>query len=134
MVALGPPRVDVGAVRMDTSASASSHLGSVVSGSRKGGDIVFFLGRWGREGDTVHGVQIVFHSMSTLQTDLIPILYKQSLQWWFRCMRLQTCVGSVCVVADGMCTVGFGNSTSLLLHVTGRWRSTSLTTLIRAQR
>ena len=25
------------------------------------------------------------------------ILYKQSLQWWFLCMRLQTCVGSVCV-------------------------------------
>ena len=25
------------------------------------------------------------------------ILYKQSLQWWFRCMRLQACVGSVCV-------------------------------------
>ena len=25
------------------------------------------------------------------------ILYKQSLQWWFRCIGLQTCVGSVCV-------------------------------------
>ncbi len=25
------------------------------------------------------------------------ISYTQSLQWWFRCMRLQTCVGSVCV-------------------------------------
>ena len=25
------------------------------------------------------------------------ILYKQSLQWWFRCIRLQPCVGPVCV-------------------------------------
>ena len=25
------------------------------------------------------------------------ILYKQSLQWWFHCMRLQACVCSVCV-------------------------------------
>ena len=51
----------------------------------------------GREGATAHGVRIVFHSMSALQTALISILYKQSLQWWFRCMRLQSCVGSVCV-------------------------------------
>ena len=41
--------------------------------------------------------ELCFHSMSVLQTALISILYKQSLQWWFRCMRLQTCVGSVCV-------------------------------------
>ena len=51
----------------------------------------------GREDVSVHGVRIVFHSMSSLKTDLISILYKQSLQWWFPCMRLQTCVGSVCV-------------------------------------
>ena len=25
------------------------------------------------------------------------ILYTQSLQWWFPCVRLQACVGSVCV-------------------------------------
>ncbi len=56
-----------------------------------------FLGRWGREVVSVHAVRIVFHSMSRLQTDLISILYKQSLKWWFRCMRLQACVGSVCV-------------------------------------
>ena len=43
-----------------------------------------FLGRWGREDTVVHGVRIVFHSMSQLQTVLISILYKQSLQWWFR--------------------------------------------------
>ena len=55
------------------------------------------LGRWGREGDTTHGVRIVFHSMSCLQTSLISILYKQSLQWWFHCLWLQACVGSVCV-------------------------------------
>ena len=36
--------------------------GSVVSGSRWGGDIVFFLGRWGREGVTAHGVRIVFRA------------------------------------------------------------------------
>ena len=41
--------------------------------------------------------ELCFHSMSVLQTALISILYKQSLQWWFRCMRLQACVGSVCV-------------------------------------
>ena len=34
-------------------------------------------------------------------------------------------------VMEGMCTAGFDNSTRLLLHVAGRWRSTSLTTLIR---
>ena len=51
----------------------------------------------GREGTAVHGVRIVFNSMSVLQTDLISILYKQSLQWWFRCRRLKECVGSVCV-------------------------------------
>ena len=35
------------------------------------------------------------------------------------------------VSRTGMCTVGFGNSTHLLLHVTGRWRSVSLRSLIR---
>ena len=69
--------------------------GSAVSGSRRGGDIVFFLGRWGREGTAVHGVRIVFHCMSALQTALISILYKQSLQWWFRCY-----------VTAGMCWFG----------------------------
>ena len=34
----------------------------------------------------------------------------------------------------GMCMVGFGNSTRLLLRVAGRWRSTSLRALIREQR
>jgi hypothetical protein len=51
----------------------------------------------GREGATAHGVRIVFHSMSALQTALISILYEQSLEWWFRCMRLKACVGSVYV-------------------------------------
>ena len=47
------------------------------------------------------------------------------------------CWFSVCwghgtdVPQAGMCTVWFVNSTSLLLRVDGRWRSTSLTTLIR---
>ena len=35
------------------------------------------------------------------------------------------------VLWTGMCTVGFGNSTCLLLRVTGRFRSTSLRTLLR---
>ena len=35
--------------------------------------------------------------LSRLQTDLISKLHKQSLQWWFRRIRLQSCVGSVCV-------------------------------------
>ena len=52
-------------------------------------EILFsFLGRWGREGTSVHGVRIVFHSMSRFQTVLISIFYTQSLQWWFHCMRL----------------------------------------------
>jgi hypothetical protein len=51
----------------------------------------------GREGAATHGVRIVFHSMSVLQKALISILYKQSLQWWFRYVRVQACVGSVCV-------------------------------------
>ncbi len=46
--------------------------------------------------------ELCFHSMSALQTDLISILYKQSLQWWFHCMLLQTCVGSVCVGATAL--------------------------------
>ena len=79
-----------------------------------------FLGRWGREGAATHVVRIVFHSMSLIQTVLISC--KQSLQWWFHCMRLQTCVGSVFVgvttllwcTTDGMCTSGIGNSTRLL--------------------
>ena len=66
-----------------------------------GGRQWFFLGvggiGMGREGAAAHGVRIVFHSMSALQTALISILYKQSVQWWFHCMRLQECVGSVCV-------------------------------------
>ena len=41
--------------------------------------------------------ELCFHSMSSLQTDLISISYKHSLQWWFLCMQLQACVGSVCV-------------------------------------
>jgi hypothetical protein len=41
--------------------------------------------------------ELCFYSMSALQTALISILYKQSLQWWFLRMRLQACVGSVCV-------------------------------------
>jgi hypothetical protein len=44
-------------------------------------------------------------SMSRLQTAQILCIhvlyytfsYEQSLQWWFRCMRLQTCFGPVCV-------------------------------------
>ena len=38
------------------------------------------------------------------------------------------------VPRTGMCTVGFGNSTHLLLRVAGRWRSTSPRSLIREQR
>ena len=38
-----------------------------------------FWDRWGREDTTDHGVQIVFHFMSCFQTDLISILYQQSL-------------------------------------------------------
>ena len=34
------------------------------------------------------------------------ILYKQSLQWWFRFMRLQTCVGSVCVGGTTLMCLG----------------------------
>ena len=33
----------------------------------------------GREGSTTHGVRIVGHSMSCLQTGLISVLYKPSL-------------------------------------------------------
>jgi hypothetical protein len=59
-------------------------------------------------------------------------------------MRLQKCVGSVCGGGTvmmchgrdvhGVHTVGFGNSTCLLLHVVCRWRSVSLRDLIREQR
>ena len=50
-----------------------------------------------REDTTSHGVQVVFTSMSHLQTVHISILYEKSLQWWFHCRWLQTCVGPVCV-------------------------------------
>ena len=84
---------------------------------------------------TDHGVRIVFHSMSCLQTTLISILYKQSLQWWFQCMRLQEfqcwfgmCWGHDTDVSWTGCARtphdGFGNSTRILLRVSGRWRST----------
>jgi hypothetical protein len=76
----------------------------------------------GREGDTTH--RVMFHCMSHLRTSQnfylcsvsyfgglirtfqgwrglwvteLPILHKQSLWWWFHCIRLQVCVGSVCV-------------------------------------
>ena len=29
--------------------------------------------------------------------DVTAHVYKNSLQWWFHCIRLETCVGSVCV-------------------------------------
>ena len=74
--------------------------------------MVSFLGRLGREDTTDHGVRVV----------------------------LDMCWSGVCeghgtdVPWTGMCTTGFGNSTRLLLRVAGRWRSTSLTALIRKQR
>ncbi len=43
------------------------------------------------------GVIRTLQGWSGSQGTELPILYKQSLQWWFRCMRLQACVGSVCV-------------------------------------
>ncbi len=59
----------------------------------------------GREGAAAHGVRVVFTSCRDLKQPKIYvfalyymfILYKQSLQWWFRCIRLQVCVGLVCV-------------------------------------
>jgi hypothetical protein len=60
----------------------------------------------GREGTASHGVRVMFTACRTFkQTQIYVfmfciiclILYKQSLQWWFHCMRLQVCVGSVCV-------------------------------------
>ncbi len=48
----------------------------------------------------------MFHSMSVLQTVLISILYKQSLKWWFHCMRLQSCVDSVCVGVTSLMCLG----------------------------
>ena len=66
-----------------------------------GGEIVPFLGRLGREGVVVHGVRVVFTSMSRFQTAQISIsiLYNQSLWWWFLYYISSLCGGgfSVCV-------------------------------------
>ncbi len=45
----------------------------------------------------VLGVIKTLEGWSGSQDTELPILYKQPLQWGFHCMRLQTCVGSVCV-------------------------------------
>ena len=53
-------------------------------------------------------------------------MYVTTVMCWFGVSG-----GITDVSQTGMWTTGFGNSTCLLLHVTGRWRSTSLRTLIR---
>ena len=45
----------------------------------------------------VVGVIRTLQGWSGLEGTELPILHKQSLQWWFRCMRLEVCVGLVCV-------------------------------------
>ena len=68
-----------------------------------------FLGRWyrGWEEKTPRSMQFELCSLHDAPSNrpkfmyllciICFILYKQSLQWWFRCIRLQACVGSVCV-------------------------------------
>jgi len=60
----------------------------------------------GREGSTTHGVRVMFTSCRVFNETKIYIfmfciicfiLSYKSLKWWFHCIRLQTCVGSVCV-------------------------------------
>ena len=71
----------------------------------------------------------MFYIMYTVSAVVVS-LYATAVMCWF-----SVCWGhGTDVSRAGMCTVGFGNSTRLLLHVTGRWRPTSLTALIKKQR
>ena len=68
-----------------------------------------FFGGWYREWEEKASRPMEFELCSLLSRLKQPkfyvfmfciicfISYKQSLQWWFRCMRLQACFGSVCV-------------------------------------
>ena len=49
--------------------------------------------------DYRHVLEVIrtLQAWSGSQDTELPILYKQSLRWWFRSMPLQACVGSVCV-------------------------------------
>ena len=75
----------------------------------------------GREGTVVHGVRVVFTSCHDLKQTKI---YVFALYYMFY----------IILAVSVVCTVGFDNSTCLLLRVAGRWRSTSLRALIREQR
>ena len=60
-------------------------------------------------------------------TAVVVSLYLTAGMCWF-----SVCWGNGTDVSrEGMCTAWFVNSTCLLLRVAGRWRSTSLRTLIR---
>jgi hypothetical protein len=71
--------------------------------------LFLFLGRWYRGWEEKAPRSMKFELCSLHDTSsnspkfmyliciICFILYQQSLQWWFRCLRLQTCVGSVCV-------------------------------------
>ena len=71
--------------------------------------LFLFLGRWyrGLEEKTPRTMKFELCSLHVAPSNspkfmyllciICFILYKQSLQWWFHCMRLQACVGSVCV-------------------------------------
>ena len=83
-----------------------------------GGVIVSFLGRWYRGWEekaprpmkfelcSLHDAPSNSPKFMYLLCIICFILYKQSLQWWFRCMRLQTCVGSVCVGGTALMYLG----------------------------
>jgi hypothetical protein len=87
----GGPRV------ADFGGSFDPFLGGVSSG--------ILPGKTRRDG-VRYGVRVVFTSMSRLKSHpkifvfmfcITCFLYKQFLQWWFNCMRMQTWVGPVCV-------------------------------------
>ena len=71
----------------------------------------------------------MFYIILELSAVVISLHATSDMCWFSVCWGYDTDVSRT-----GMCTGGFGNSTRLLLRVAGRWRSTSLKSLIREQR
>ena len=97
-----------------------------------GGVIVSFFGGASRRAlkqPKIYDLYYMFYIIEAVSAVVVS-LYATAGRCWF-----SVCWGhGTDVPRAEMCTAWFGNSTCLLLRVAGRWRSTSLTTLIRVQR
>jgi hypothetical protein len=92
----------------------------------------FFWGRWYGDGKRRHCVpwSSNYVSLHVTPSNNPKFMYLCSVSYVVGVIRtLLMCRGR-----DVLGTDGFGNSTRPLLRIVGRWRSTSLSSLIRKQR